>query len=143
MSTRSRKEEITYKKYRKQVAKDVCQFCDLNKNSSQLLKQSKHFKIIKNIFSYSLWDAVSVEDHLMIVPNKHTDTLGDLTPYEAKEFVDLIAKYEKIGYNVYARPPKSIRKTIVHQHTHLIKTKGNVKKFIFTIHKPFYIRMHR
>ena len=143
MSTRSRKENKNYKKYLRKTGKKTCNFCEIDKNSDSFKEESKSFKIIKNIFSYSLWDGLKVDDHIMIVPKKHTDTLSDLNEHEAKEFVDILGKYESSGYNIYARAPSSVRKTIVHQHTHLIKTKGLVRRFIFAVYRPFYLRISR
>ncbi len=142
MSTRSRKQNNVYRKYLKNNKSSDCIFCEINNKFEQQLQETKYFKVIKNIYSYTLWDGVAVEDHLMIVPKKHTDTLSDLSSVEAKEFVDLLGRYEKAGYNVYARAPDSVRKTVVHQHTHLIKINGKVRRLIFTIYRPFYFRVH-
>ena len=143
MSTRSRKHAQIYSKHLKKSDKKICDFCAIGKDSVQYISETKSFKILNNIFPYSLWDGLTVEDHLLIVPKIHTDTLSDLSPEESKEFIKLISKYELKGYNVYARAPGSIRKTVAHQHTHLIKTKGKVKKLVFTIYRPFYFRIPR
>lgn len=143
MSTRSRKEHRTYKKHLSKNNKNSCDFCDIDKDSDQFIEDNSSFKLIKNIFPYSLWDGLRVKDHLLIVPKKHTDTLSNLSPEESKDFVELMSKYEIKGYNVYARAPGSIRKTIIHQHTHLIKTDKMVKNVIFTVHRPFYLRFPR
>ena len=76
----------------------------------------------------------------MIVPKKHTDTLSDLTRDEAVEYVDLLGSYESKGYNVWARAAQSTIKSVVHQHTHLIKSAGKAHRFIFFIRKP-YLRL--
>lgn len=141
-ATRSRREELAYATYLRSLASDVCVFCAIKKDSEQLIEQTKYFKVIKNIFGYSLWDGMAVEDHIMVTPKKHTDSLDDMTDAQKVEYVNVISRYEQQGYNVYARAPVSSAKSIVHQHTHLIKTTGRSKRFILLLRKP-YIRIVR
>lgn len=140
---RSRKEELIYRKHRAGQDKSVCQFCAIKKGDKQLIRETPHFKIIRNIFAYSIWDAQTVTDHLMIVPKKHTDSLADLTDEECNAFMKLVVVYEKQGYSFYARTPVSVIKTVAHQHTHLIKTEGLPKRLLFSLRKPLYIRFVR
>lgn len=79
-------------------------------------------------------------DHVLVVPKKHTDRLADLNAQEYVEFMDIIGSYEIQGYNIYARAPQTITKSIVHQHTHLIKPEGKIHRFMLYWHKP-YIRL--
>lgn len=140
---RSRKEEIEYHKYQvslKTRGKKECAFCAVDKNSEQYITESRYFKIIRNIFPYSIWDNEVVQDHIMIVPKLHTDKLGALPNGAGNEFLKLIDTYENDGYNLYARAPGSNIKSIVHQHSHLIKPLGKRRKFIFYNKKP-YIRI--
>jgi len=141
-ATRSRKEEKIYKKHLKSTNRNDCAFCIIKKGNRQLVEETNNFKIIKNIFAYSLWDGQKVTDHMMITPKKHTDSLANMQPKEKIEYVDLVEKYEKLGYNIYSRAPSSAIKSIAHQHTHLIKTEGDSKRFIFLLRKP-YIRIVR
>ena len=143
MSTRSRKEAKKYSKHLKDRTSADCDFCLIDKKTDQLVKETKSFKIIKNIFPYSLWEIQPVNDHLLIVPKIHTDTLSDLNAKDAKEFVEIMSEYEKQGYNVYARAPQNTMKTIVHQHTHLIKISGRQRRTLLTIVRPFYFRFPR
>lgn len=139
-ATRSRKQVKDYRKHRKNAKKpDGCTFCLIDSQSSQYISETKHFKVIRNIFGYSLWDSQKVADHLMVVPKKHTDSLSKLPKEAAVEFVDIISTYEDKRYNIYARAPASVMKTVVHQHTHLIKPLGKPRRFIFFLRKP-YIR---
>lgn len=143
MSTRSRKEEKNYGKYQRTIQPGSCQFCAIGLDSEQLVKLTKSFKIIRNIFSYSIWDGQKVDNHLMIVPRKHTDSLANLTPAQSHEFLLIVSDYESRGYNIYARAPSSTMKSVIHQHTHLIKTSGATKNMMFLLRKPFYIRIAR
>lgn len=140
---RSRKEELTYKKYvtkQRRQKEHECVFCAINSSSDQLVRQTQYFKVIVNIFPYSVWDGEAVDDHLMIVPIKHTDKLGSLPAAAASELLQLIDSYEDKGYNLYARAPGSAIKSVIHQHSHLIKPKGGRKRLVFYLRKP-YIRI--
>lgn len=141
-ATRSRRQENEYKKYLKTVNPGSCVFCVIQKGNDQYVEETKHFKVIKNIFAYSLWDGQKVVDHLMITPKKHTDSLKSMKSADKVEYVDLLEKYEKVGYNIYLRAPASVIKSVVHQHTHLIKTEGGPKKLVLHMRKP-YIRVVR
>jgi len=130
LSTRTQKNIKNYKKHKQTTPSDICVFCLSKKGDESYVSSTKSFKILRNIFPYSTWDLQNVTDHLMIIPKKHTDTLNDLTTHEAIEYVNLLGSYESRGYNVYARSPGSGMKTVVHQHTHLIKTEGAVKRLL-------------
>lgn len=137
---RSRKESRKYKAYTKQTDPSVCRFCTITPEDDQYVDSTEYFNIIKNAFPYSIWDSQRVVDHLMVTPKVHTDNLGSMSTDARLEYVALLEKYEKQGYNIYARAPTSIIKTIVHQHTHLIKTGGRPMRLLFLLHKP-YIRL--
>ncbi len=135
-ATRSRKEEKDYKAYLKTLPKGVCVFCEgLNE---KLVEDGELFKVIKNIFGYSLWDGQKVVDHLMITPKEHTDSIAHFTDEMVLEMHKLLSKYESEGYNVYARAPASKIKSVAHQHTHLIKTEGLPKSLVLLSRKPYF-----
>ena len=137
---RSRKEKKQYDKYIATVDKSHCSFCMLKENGEQIVAETDSFLVVRNLFPYSIWDGQRVVDHLMVVPKQHTDTLSEFKPTTASEFLKIIGDYERQFYNVYARAPGSHMKSIVHQHTHLIKTVGLPKKFLFLLRQP-YIRV--
>lgn len=139
-ATRSTAEEHEYRRHRSATRGETCAFCVIGKSDDQLVRWGKHFKVIKNIFPYSIWDGQGVADHLMLVPKQHTDTLADLPPEAAAEYVRLVGEYEQQGYNVYARAPSSTIKSVLHQHTHFIKPLPGQKRFVFMLKKP-YIRI--
>ena len=142
MSTnRSRKEHLNYRKHLKTADPDICAFCPSNADDRDLIEETKAFRVIRNIFPYSIWDAQSVDDHLLLTPKKHTDSLSGMTSAQKVEYVDLVEKYEKLGYNIYSRAPDSPIKSIPHQHTHLIKNKGQAKRFLLLLRRPYYVRI--
>jgi ATP adenylyltransferase len=139
MPYRNRKEYKVYRRHTDRVRRSgVCEFCKIDKGSNQFVEGTKSFKVIKNIFPYSFWDERQVVDHLMVVPRKHIDTLDDISPTEASEYLKLIGSYESRGYDVFARAPTSVTKSVPHQHTHLIKPDKKRMKMLFFIKKPFF-----
>lgn len=138
-ATRSSKAAKHYHYHQTHVERpsEICVFCALGPHDKQVLRLTKHFKIVQNIFPYTLWDSQTVDDHLIISPVKHTDTLSDLSEKAAKEFVDLIGEYESKGYSVYARAPGNVTKSIAHQHTHLIKLSGHKVRFLVYLKRPY------
>ena len=139
-ATRSRHEEKQYKESLQKSRDNGCPFCAITVTSDQIVEDGVAHKVIHNIFPYSLWDGQRVADHLMVVPKKHTDSLKSLTSREKIEYVDILSKYESRGYNVYARASQSTSKSIVHQHTHLIKLTSRTPRFVLLLRKP-YLRL--
>ena len=137
MPARSRREEKKYVRYQKHEPKSTsCVFCDFNNTDDQFIKETKSFKIVKNRFAYSYWDNQGVLDHLMLIPKRHVDTFNDFTSQEAIEFVDILGSYESQGYDNASRAPLSTERTVVHQHTHLIKLDRKAKKLVLYLKKP-------
>lgn len=136
---RSRKEKRTYDKYRSRNRSGSCAFCRLDKGSERVLDETKHFRIVRNIFGYSMWDSCRVTEHLMIVPKRHVGTIDEMSATAQQECVKLISRYEKKGYNVYARALGSSIKSVPHHHIHCIKTDNRRRRFIFHLKRP-YIR---
>jgi diadenosine tetraphosphate (Ap4A) HIT family hydrolase len=135
-ATRSREEEHIYKEYLKTLPRDMCVFC--TRHNEELVEETKLFKVIRNIFAYSIWDGQKVADHLMITPLAHVDTIAHFSDKMFADFHKLASKYEQMGYNLYARAPASAIKSIPHHHTHLIKTEGKPKRLVFISRKPYF-----
>lgn len=142
MTTRSRKAEKSYKYDRKKLPVKGCVFCDIDSASHQMIKETANFKIIQNIYPYTYWDLQRVTDHIMVVPKCHTDTISDIKKEHAQEYLAILSEYEKQGYNIYMRAPGDSIKTVVHQHTHLIKPKGKRISILLYITKP-HVRFMR
>lgn len=136
---RSRKDKRAYTQYLRSLGPAKgCQFCALQPGDSQFMLESTYFMVIRNRFPYILWDTKPVEEHLMLVPKQHTITLKNLTAEESQEYVAFISDYEHKGYNIYARSPGSSMKSVIHQHTHLIKlSPTRRRRLIITTVKPF------
>jgi diadenosine tetraphosphate (Ap4A) HIT family hydrolase len=140
---RSTKEEYFYKRHLKADKIKGCPFCEMEPGHKQFVRQTKFLKVVRNRVPYSLWDNQQVLEHLMIVPKKHTDKLGELGDAAAIEFIKLIDEYESAGYNIYARAVNSSNRSVKHQHTHLMKLAGKEVNFLFMLRKPWYFRLSK
>lgn len=125
----------TYKHLK--AGKQTCPFCDIN--NREVLEQTKYNAVIRNIHQYQYWEFMKVTDHLMIIPLKHVESLHDLDNKAKIDLIDLIAKYESKGYNVYAREKDNSVKSVPHQHTHLIKTENRKASFVLYSRKPYFL----
>lgn len=107
----------------KQAKLDGCVFCDTEPKAAILKYQ--HFYIIKNRYPYDFWDYRQVEEHLLLIPHVHTDSLEKIPEKANKDYLALIQGYQAEGYDVFTRAYTSIIKSQPHLHTHLIKTTGD------------------
>jgi ATP adenylyltransferase len=111
-----------YRAFRKQW--DECSFCAIGHPDNTLnviVEQNDDFWVIKNAFPYKFFDSITVTDHLLVVPKKHIESLAQLTKRERQKLIELLARYESLGYSIMARSPDNQAKSMPHQHTHLIK----------------------
>lgn len=137
-ATRSTAEERQYQQLRKQDAGADCPFCAIQDGHEQFVTETDHFRVIRNRIPYSLWDSHRVADHLMVVPKQHTDRLLELPKKAMAEYTKILGNYENRGYNIYARSPGSNIKSVIHQHTHLIKLSGHKINFLLMARKPYF-----
>jgi len=92
--------------------------------------------IIKNRVSYDLFEGRRVLNHLMVVPKRHVTTIAEFTDDEKIDQMTIIGNYEKKGYNIYARAEGSSSRSVLHQHTHLIKMRDKPAKLIIFTAAP-------
>jgi diadenosine tetraphosphate (Ap4A) HIT family hydrolase len=119
---RSTTNDRAYQSYRKKLT--GCIFCKIDHPDNtvkKIVEELSDFWVIKNTFPYDVFDSIKVVDHLLIVPKKHIEGIAELTKRERIILIELISKYEAMGYSTMARHPGSQAKSIAHQHTHLIK----------------------
>jgi HIT domain len=136
-TTRWRAKEKSYSDYRKKHRTNGCVFCRLVQYpTSQVIEKTKHCLIIKNRFGYDLWDGCGVKQHLMVIPRRHVASLGELTDEEKIDYMNQIARFEADDYSIYARSPGNKTKSVVHQHTHLIKIDNKPKRWLIFLKKP-------
>jgi diadenosine tetraphosphate (Ap4A) HIT family hydrolase len=102
---------------------EICPFCELDPKR-EILEQTETYYIVANQNPYDLWDLHRVEDHLLLIPRAHVSSISELQKDALTELAGVMSRYESEGYSIYARAPQNQTKTVVHQHTHLIKTSG-------------------
>lgn len=112
-----------YKKYRRkhQNSPKNYNFYERVKNEKGVIEDLDFFIVAKNIFGYQIWDGFEVQEHLLVIPKRFVEGISEFSQQEFEEFQKIIAKYEAKDFSIYARAPKNKSKTVMHQHTHLIK----------------------
>ncbi|PLS81022.1 hypothetical protein CYG49_03305 [Candidatus Saccharibacteria bacterium] len=134
--SRKPKRQKTYLQHLKQKGSEQCNFCKFKDNPAEVVADHRLFWITTNLFPYDMWDNQGVETHLMIVPKRHVQAIGDFTNAESKEFLALVSLYEENGFSLYLRAPTNSSKSIPHQHSHLIRTDNKHYSFMFYMSKP-------
>lgn len=132
---RNRKHQKAYDTYRFDNPPAGCQFCELASGTSHIRRTYQLFWVIDNLFPYFIWDGSHTGEHLLLIPKRHIDSIAHFTPSERKEYVAILAEFEANGYSIYARAAQNKRKSVVHQHTHLIEVGKPIKTQVF-IKKP-------
>lgn len=101
--------------------------------------ESTHCFVITNRVFYDVWELRDVTDHLLVIPKEHAMTLQDLSPEARLDIMNVFALYEAQHYNIYARSPASITRSVVHQHTHLIKAENRIARGALMVEKPYVL----
>lgn len=128
----------TMRLYRKNLTQIGCPFCD-NDVVSTHTEEFSDFFIIPNKPSYDVWEGHKVTEHLLLIPKRHAEQISGFTKIEKTQMLDIIARYEAEGYSIYARGVKSPRRSVAHQHTHLIKITGAQTRFLLFLRKPYLL----
>ena len=101
------RDKETQKRYQQHVSQKPtdtpCEFCILKRDDGQVLGDAGTFWLVNNIFPYTIWDNFYVDEHLMLVPKRHVDSIGKLSSDELETYGTLLAQYEEAGYSVYGR----------------------------------------
>ena len=132
---RNRTHQKAYDKYQRGKQATTCQFCEFSADLDHVLSEHRLFWVVRNIFPYHIWDGSRTGEHLMVVPKRHVDSITAFTSDEKAEYLDLLAIYEAKGYSIYLRAAQNTRKSVTHQHTHLIEVRSRIKAQLF-IEKP-------
>lgn len=134
-----RKTRRSYSKLKKSDgASSVCTFCNPD-NEPHIIHRTKHAYVLPNRVFYDVWELHNVIDHLLVIPKRHVESLGDLSEDEQLDIMKICSRYEKDGYNVYARAKGSVRRSVIHQHTHLIKIDPHEPRVSFFMRKPWLL----
>jgi diadenosine tetraphosphate (Ap4A) HIT family hydrolase len=128
----------TIHKYKSRQKSEGCPFCAAATVSGAVFENDLIY-IVPNLTQYDLWELHDVEDHLLVIPKRHVEALEDLTSAERLAIIDQAAEYEAKGYNIYARGTGFIKRSVKHQHTHLIKVSNKKPKFSLFLQSPYYL----
>lgn len=120
----------------KQVRKGICDLCNIETSASKVLADYPLFMVVTNAFPYGTWEGGILDEHIMLVPKRHVESIALFTPEENSEFLRILAEYDQRGYSFYGRAAGSRYKSIPHQHTHLMKV-GTPLTRHFYLRKPY------
>jgi diadenosine tetraphosphate (Ap4A) HIT family hydrolase len=123
--------------YQQRKKSDGCPFCDPTEIDYRLIEQTDHAYVIPNKTPYDVWEHHKVLEHLLVIPKRHVGHLGELDDSELVDVMRLISRYEAAGYSVYARGIASPRRSVGHQHTHLIKIDQKSPRISLYMQKPY------
>lgn len=128
----------TIHKYKRRQRSEGCPFCSPDTVSSAIFENDLIY-IVPNLTQYDLWELHDVEDHLLIIPKRHVETLGELSSPERLAVMDQAAGYEAKGYSIYARGVGFVKRSVEHQHTHLIKVTNKKPKIAIFLQSPYFL----
>lgn len=140
--SRSRKKEKQYILYKKSRTNDTCIFCNMKTEANKVVEEYPYFWVIENRFGYEMWDGCGVDEHLMIVPKRHIDSLSEMNDSEKLQYIEVVSQYEGNGYSIYSRANQNNTKSVPHQHTHFIRVDNKRKKYVLYLNKP-HIAVYR
>lgn len=136
MPTHYRKTRKLYVKRKNASAE--CPFCDSAKYDDAVYSDTYIF-VIPNQTKHDVWELHDVDEHLLVMPKRHVRSYKELSDKERLAIINFIADYESCGYNVYARGVGFSKRSVEHQHTHLIKADNTPAKFSLYIQKPYLL----
>jgi diadenosine tetraphosphate (Ap4A) HIT family hydrolase len=129
----------TRKRYLKYPKPTLCQFCDPVAIQDTLVRETTHAYVLKNRTFYDTWEMAGVVDHLLVIPKRHVATISDLSNAAKLDIMNIIGDYEKTDYNAYARAARNKRRSVTHQHTHLIRTDHKQARFFLHLRRPYFL----
>lgn len=115
-----------------------CPFCREDTLAEAIYK-NKNVYVVPNLTKYDLWELHDVEEHLLVMPRRHVENLAELNKAEKEALMKVFADYEARGYSVYARGVGYVKRSVKHQHTHLIKVSNTEPKRAFFSSKPYFL----
>lgn len=128
----------TIKLYKQRQKSESCPFCKPETLKNAIFENDYAY-IVPNLTRYDAWELHDVSEHLLLIPKRHIEALGELTPKERSGLIDIIAEHESKGYNIYARGVGFIKRSVSHQHTHLIKVNNKKPRAALFIQKPYLL----
>jgi diadenosine tetraphosphate (Ap4A) HIT family hydrolase len=128
----------TIHKYKRRQQSEGCPFCKPDVVANAVFENELVY-IVPNLTQYDLWELHDVEDHLLLIPKRHVEALGELGQDERLAIMDVAAEYEGNGYSIYARGVGFVKRSIKHQHTHLIKVSNKKPRLALFLRQPYFL----
>ncbi|HSX29645.1 MAG TPA: hypothetical protein VLE73_03740 [Candidatus Saccharimonadales bacterium] len=128
----------TIHKYKSRQRSEGCPFCKPDVVAGGIF-ENEFVYIVPNLTQYDLWELHDVEDHLLLIPKRHVETLGELSNDEKLAVMDAAAEYEGKGYSIYARGVGFVKRSVKHQHTHLIKVSNKKPRLALFLQQPYFL----
>ena len=118
-----------------------CTFCHEYETKKRVIAENDTMFVIPNRVKYDMFEGQGVVDHLMVLPKRHAESIGEFTEKEKIDHLNIVAEYETKGYDTYARGVGNVARTVKHQHTHLIKGDNKQKwpRFLLFMSKPYFL----
>ncbi len=128
----------TIHKYKSRQNVNGCPFCSAS-TLEKAVYEDNFVYVVPNLTQYDLWELHDVEDHLLVIPRRHVETLAELNDKERLAVFNQAANYELLGYNIYARGVGFVKRSVKHQHTHLIKVTNNKPRLALFLQSPYFL----
>lgn len=129
----------TRKHYKSFPKPETCDFCDNPSTKAKTTYETELSYVVPNRVFYDIWELHDVTNHLLVIPRRHVHSLSELKEAELTDIAKILAKYEREGYNVYARAKGNNLRSVYHQHTHLIKIGFKKPRATLFIRKPWLL----
>ncbi len=103
-----------------------CELCSALQNDQyRTVYQDEHVFVLVNVEPIK-------DGHVMILPVRHVEQLGDLTPEEAKSFLGMIDQCMAMVVEKYDETPMCLvngqrYRTQAHLHAHVLPSKKNLR----------------
>lgn len=128
----------TIHKYKSRQNTSGCPFCSPI-TMKKAVYEDKFVYVVPNLTQYDLWELHDVENHLLVIPKRHVETLAELNDKESIAVLEQAAKYELLGYSIYARGVGFVKRSVKHQHTHLIKVTNKKPRLALFVQSPYFL----
>ena len=136
-----RKTRKVYTKRNKddETAAIVCTLCNAV-NAERSIAENEAAVVVRNRVAYDVFEGYrTTGEHYMVLPKKHRESFNECTDEEKLGMMNLIAQFENVGFNIYARGKGNPNRSQPHQHTHLIRLVDKPARFTMYIGKPYFV----
>ncbi len=138
VSTMSNHYRKTIHDYRSRQKTTSCPFCSADTRAAAIFEDDNVY-VVPNLTKYDLWELHDVTDHLLVIPKRHVKSMAELGQAERLSVMEVCAQYELNSYNIYARGNGFVKRSVDHQHTHLIKVDNKRPRLAMFSRTPYFL----